>query len=102
MALSPREQQVATRWYRGLPGARGQIPPDVYDTIYSVGNGITLPLWGRPILPHQIDALHKMGADTPAAIHAAFNSMPHPHAPGVSIGEFQDYAHALKTYQDHK
>ena len=60
MALSPRDQAIATRWYRGIPGARGRdVPPDAYDTIYSVGNGITVGLDAPDRAA--VDAAHKAG-----------------------------------------
>lgn len=102
MTLSAREQAAAKQWFDALPGKRGEIPPDVYDTIYSVGNGITLPMWGRPILPHQIDALYKAGATTPQAIHQALGSLPHPNASNVSVSDYPSYVQAFQTWQEHK
>ena len=94
---------VAQQWLDSLPGKRGtDIPPDVYDTIYHVGNGITLPMWGRPILPHQIAALYSQGATTPQAIHQALGSLPHPNAPNVSVSEYPHYVQAYRTYNEHK
>lgn len=103
MSLTPRERAVAQQWLDGLPGQRGRdIDPDTYDTIYHVGNGITLPMWGRPILPHQIDALYRMGATTPQAIHQALGQLPHPHAPNVSVADYPVYAQAHKVWTEHK
>jgi hypothetical protein len=101
MALTRRERQQAMAWALKLPGQRGvSVPEAVYDRIYSVGNGITMPLWGRPILPEQIQYLHENGLTEPSQIHQAFNDLPHPHAPNVKVGEYQDYVHAFKAHED--
>lgn len=103
MTLSRADQQRARQWAESLPGQRGRdVPPDVYDTIYHVGNGITMSVWGRPILPQQIAWLHEQGATTPQAIHQALGAQPHPHAPTVSVADYGHYATALKTYREHK
>ena len=89
-------------WWLSLPGTRGsRIPEADYDHLYAIASGITLPLWGRPPLPHQMQYLHDNNLRQPGEIHAAFAALPHPHAPSVSVGDFPDYAHAYKTYQDH-
>lgn len=103
MTLSAKEQAIARSWLDSLPGRRGvDIPEDEYDTIYHVGNGITLPMWGRPILPHQIAALHEMGATTPQAIHQALGALPHPNAPNVSVNDYPAYVQAYQTWSEHK
>ena len=71
-------------WYLGLPGKRGiDIPEHIYDRIAPVANGITLPLWGRPASPEQLQWLHDNEVTEPEDIHKAFNGLPHPHAPSV-------------------
>ena len=103
MALTPQETARAQAWLDALPGARGRdIPEDVYDQMYATANGITLPVWGRPVTPEQMQAMYDQELTTPAAIHQAFNSLPHPHAPNVTVGEYHDYEQALQTYQKHK
>ena len=85
-----------------LPGKKGiDIPADLHDRIRDVATGITMPLWGRPPTPQQMQWLHDQGAHEPAQIHAAFASLPHPHAPSLSVGDYQKYASALKTYKQH-
>lgn len=90
-------------WYLGLPGKRGiDIPEHIYDRIAPVANGITLPLWGRPAAPEQLQWLHDNEVTEPEDIHKAFNGLPHPHAPSVTVGEFPSYAHAMQTFEEHK
>jgi hypothetical protein len=85
-----------------LPGKRGlDIPAETYDRIFDVASGITMPVWGRPPTPEQMDFLYRNGHHTPDRIHAAFSQLPHPHAPTVRLGEYQTFQHALETYQEH-
>ena len=103
MTLSNAELASAKQWADKLPGQRGRdIPPDVYDTIYHTANGITMNVWGRPVLPHQIAWLYEQGAHTPQAIHQALGAQQHPHAPGVSVGDYPKYVSALKAYTAHR
>lgn len=89
-------------WALRLPGQRGvHIPEDVYDRMYAIGNGVTLPIWGRPILPHQMQWLYDRGLTQPAQIHAAFSQLPHPHAPNVSVGDYPHYANAMHVFEQH-
>ncbi len=84
------------------PGKRGlDIPEETYDRIFDVASGITMPVWGRPPTPEQMQWLHDSGAHTPDKIHAAFSALPHPHAPTVRLGEYQSFQHALETYHEH-
>lgn len=86
-----------------IPGLRGRdIPEDKYDQIRDVADGITMPLWGRPATPHQMQHLYDTGAHDPASIHVAFGNLDHPHAPGVKVGEYSLYSKALQTYHQHK
>ena len=102
MALTRAEKQAASAWFQQLPGKRGaDIEPELYDRIYRVASGITLPLWGRPPSPQQMQWLHDQGAHEPAAIHAAFNDLPHPMAPNVTVGQFPAYAQAFKAHEQH-
>lgn len=101
MTLSRQKRQQAMGWWLNLPGKRGvDIPEETYDRIYSVGNGITMPLWGRPILPEQMQYLHDNDLTQPSQIHAAFGELPHPHAPNVKVSEYPDYVHAMKAHED--
>jgi hypothetical protein len=103
MALTSDQRQRALAFLQQLPGKRGvDIPADDYDRMYQVANGITLPVWGRPVSPHQLQWLYDQGATTPEAIHAAFNAQPHPHAPNVTVGEFPEYARAYQTHQSNR
>lgn len=86
-----------------LPGKRGlDIPEHEYDASYAVASGITQPLWGRAPTPHQMQALHDMGAVTPQAIHDAFAALPHPHAPSLTVGEYGAWKDAHKAYTQHR
>lgn len=86
-----------------IPGMRGRdIPEEKYDQIRDVADGITMPLWGRPATPHQMQHLYDTGAHDPASIHAAFDNLNHPHSPGLKVGEFQTYSKALSTYKQHQ
>src|SRR4029077_19137082 len=85
-----------------VPGLRGRdVPEDVYDRIRPVADGITMPLWGRPATPYQIQHLYATGAHDPASIHAAFDDLNHPHAPGLKVGEYQIYSKALGVHKQH-
>ena len=85
-----------------IPGLRGRdIPEADYDKIRDVADGITMPLWGRPATPFQMQHLYDSGAHDPASIHAAFSDLQHPHAPGLKVGEYQTYSKALSTYKMH-
>lgn len=90
-------------WYLSVPGKRGvDIPADRYDKIAPVANGITLPLWGRPASPQQLQYLHDNDLTEPSQIHAAFGALPHPNAPSISVSDYPAYTAALKTYEDHR
>ena len=99
MSLSRAEKLTANEWYLALP--HHGIPPEHFQRIKDVADGITLPLNGRTLLPAQIRWLYDRGIHEPAAIHDAVSKLPHPHAPNVTIGEYPDYAHALKAFEEH-
>lgn len=85
-----------------LPGKRGlDIPEEKFDAIHSVASGITQQLWGRPPTPHQIQHLYDTGAHTPEAIHGAYAALPHPHAPSIAVGEYDQWKSALQMYKLH-
>jgi hypothetical protein len=91
------------QWLLSQPGKRGiDIPADTWDKIHQVASGITQPLWGRPPTPQQMQHLHDSGATTPDRIHAAFAELPHPHAPHLSVGEYDSWKSAYGLYQQHK
>ncbi|MGP8161954.1 MAG: hypothetical protein ACLQGJ_12185 [Candidatus Dormibacteria bacterium] len=103
MALTREQKAKGKAFFDALPGKRGtDIPAEDYDVMYATANGITLPVWGRPVSPAQLQAMYDQGLTTPESIHAAFGKLPHPHAPNVTLGEYQDYAKAHQTYQEHK
>jgi hypothetical protein len=102
VALTPAQRKIGEAWYLKLPAKRGiDIPARVYDQMKPVADGITMPMWGRPALPHQMAWLYEHGHTQPYQIHAAFSALPHPHAPNVKVGEYPDYVHALSTYKEH-
>ena len=85
-----------------IKGLRGRdIPEAAYDKIRDVADGITMPLWGRPATPYQMQHLYDTGAHDPASIHAAFDGLDHPHAPGLKVGEYQLYSKALGVHKQH-
>jgi hypothetical protein len=86
-----------------IPGKRGRdIPENLHEQIKNIADGITMPLWGRPATPFQLDHLHKAGAHDPASIHAAFSNLQHPHAPGLTVGDYQIYSKALSVHKQHQ
>jgi hypothetical protein len=86
-----------------IKGLRGRdIPEATYDKIRDVADGITMPLWGRPATPYQMQHLYDTGAHDPASIHQAFDNLDHPHAPGLKVGEYAQYGKALSTYKQHQ
>lgn len=90
-------------WYLQQPGRRGvTIPADVYDKITPVANSITLPMWGRPAHPAQLQWLADNDMTEPSQIHQAYSALPHPNAPSISVGEYPAYTQAMKTFEDHK
>lgn len=100
--LTPAQRKSVVEYLHSLPGKRGHdIPEHIHDVITQVGNGIAKPLYGRDLDPFQIQALYEGGYHTPEAIHEAMNSLPHPHAPNVTVGEYPDYAHAHKVFKEH-
>ena len=85
-----------------LPGKRGlDIPEDTFDKIHQVASGITQPLWGRPPTPHQIQHLYDTGAHSPEAIHDAFAKLPHPGAPNIQVGEYDQWKAAHQAFKQH-
>lgn len=89
--------------FKTLPGKRGaDIPAEAYDHILHVARGITMPVWGRPPTPHQMQHLYDHGMTDADAIHEAFDSQPHPFVPHVKVGEYADWKQAYRTYKQHK
>lgn len=78
------------------------IPADLYDRLLAAASGVTLPIWGRYPTPEQLQWLHDNGHHDPIQIEQAFNALPHPHAPGMTIGEYRDWSHAHQTYEEHR
>jgi hypothetical protein len=99
MSLTTAEKRAINEWYLAQP--HHGIPTDDFNTIKSVGDGVTLPIWGRGLLPHQIRWLYDKGITQPAAIHDAITKLPHPNAPNVTVGEYPDYVAAQKEYEEH-
>lgn len=102
MSGADTDLQKFKRWLDSQPGHRGRdIPEHLFDQIFPVANGITQQIWGREPTFQQMQQLHDMGAHEPQAIHAAFEALPHPHAPTLKVGEYGTYAHAFETFQEH-
>lgn len=98
--MSDDYQARVRKFFESLPGQRGKhIPAPTYDKILAVASGITYPLWGRPPTPEMMQHMYDNGLHEPAQIHAFFDEFDHPNAPGVKVGEYQDYAHAYETYE---
>lgn len=103
-------QQKLKRHFLSLPGKRayagqrgkGWIPAHIYDRIYPVANGITQQIWGDHPTPEQMQALFDAGYHTPDKIHEAYNALPHPHAPNVTVGQYPAYANAVRVYEEHR
>jgi len=102
MSLSSSEKRAAMEWWLRLPAKRGiDIPAERFDKIQQIANGVTLPIWGRPALPDQLQFLHDNDLTEPGQIHDAFSQLPHPHAPNVTVAQYPDYVAALKEHDDH-
>lgn len=93
----------ARRYVESLPGKRGvDIPAEVYDRIYPVARGITEQIWGRPPTPHQLQWLYDEGYTHPEAIREAYGRLPHPHAEGLTVAEYQRYLEAFEVWKTHR
>jgi hypothetical protein len=89
----------AKNYVAGLPGKRGiDIPEDTYDRIFSAARGVTQPIWGRDPTPHQIQHLYDQGLHSTDQIQQAYGNLPHPHAQGLTVSEYPQYAEAYGTY----
>ena len=85
------------------PGARGtQIPAEIFDKIAPVAHGISKQIWGSAAEGAQLQALHDQGLHEPEQIHQAFNSLPHPHASSVTVGEYSKYSAAKGMFDEHQ
>lgn len=96
-------QNKARIYVEGLPGKRGKdIPEELYDRIFSAASGITQQIWGRPPTPHQMQYLFDNGHHTPDKVKDAYGSLPHPHADGLTVGEYPQYLDAYEHYKKHR
>ena len=102
MTLNARQKQAAMAWYLSQPKPGVEIPADKWEKIVPVANSITMPLWGRPAHPEQLQWLADHDMTEPAEIHQAFGQLPHPHAPSISVADYPAYTSALKTFEQHK
>lgn len=85
-----------------MPGKRGKdIPADIFDKIHPHACAATLGVWGRHPTPEQFQALHDQGLHEPHQIHDAFSQMPHPHADGLTVGEYPQWQKAMKSWHQH-
>lgn len=101
--LTNDQRERFRQWVDRLPGRRGRdIPEHVYDVIAPVAHGVIRGLTGRPAHPEQIQWLYDNGHHTPSQVHDAFMAMPHPNAPGMTVGEYQTYAHAYALHKVHR
>lgn len=89
-------------WIEKQPGKRGKdIPAPIYDRIFHAAHAITRPVWGRVPTPQQMQWLYQNGHHTPDQIHSAFESLPHPHVPNSTVGDYKDWKRAYQTYKEH-
>lgn len=95
-------QEQAEKFFAELPGKRGiDIPEEIFDKIHPIANGITQPLWGRPPTPEHLQHLYENGHHDPDSIHAMYDALPHPHAPGVKVGEYDGWKQAFTKWEAH-
>jgi hypothetical protein len=100
--LTAEQKKIGQAWYLSQPGKRGiDIPAETYDKMRAVADGITIPMWGRRLLPAQMQHLYENHQTEPYQIHAAIGQLPHPHAPNVKVSEYPHYVSAFQTYQEH-
>lgn len=93
----------AKNWMMSQPGKRGiDIPEYIYDRIYQAAVGITQPMWGRFPTGEQMQHFYDQGIHTPDQIRDAYGKLPHPHAQGLTVEEYPQYADAFKTYRENQ
>lgn len=96
--IPKKVEQILMSW----PGKRGiDIPEEVFDRIHPVATGITMKVWGRYPTPHQLQYLHDNQLHHPDDIHRVYDQMPHPHADGMTVGEFQHWSKAYSTFNQY-
>lgn len=96
-------KKVAEEALNELPGKRGvDIPEEIFDQIHKHASAATLGVWGRHPTPHQLQALHDQGLHEQHQIQEAFDQMPHPHAEGMSVGDYRGWSKAYVNWQKHK
>jgi inorganic pyrophosphatase len=101
--LTNAERQQAVAYLEAQPGQRGRdIPTQFYDQMMASASGITLPLWGTKPTPQHMQALWDAKATTPEKIKGLFDQMPHPKAPNVKVGDYQDYQQALQVFNENR
>lgn len=94
-----RKYQIK-QYIESLPGKRGvDIPDSVHKRIVQAAMGVTMPLWGRPPTPHQIQWLHDNGMTTYQQVQQAFGNLPHPHVDGMTVAQYQAWKQAHDTYK---
>lgn len=85
------------------PGKRGiDIPENVFDRIQPVAQGISKQIWGSNVQPEHLQYLYDNGYHTPEAIQSQYDPLPHPHAPSVTVGEYQQYSKATELFNKHQ
>lgn len=85
-----------------LPGKRGiDIPEAQFDQIHKHASAATLGVWGRHPTPHQIQALFDQGLTEGHQIQGAFDQLPHPHAEGMTVGEYRGWSDAYQHFKQH-
>src|ERR1700752_2570767 len=96
-------QAKARAYMLSLPGKRGiDIPEEVFDRIHNAANGITQQIWGRPPSPMQLQYLYDQGHHTPDKIREVYDSLEHPGASGVTVGEYPEWSDAYDVYKQHR
>lgn len=96
--MIPSEED-ARGFLMGFPGKRDiDIPADTYDRMFSAANGLTQQVWGRSPEPEHMQWLYDNGHTEPDQVKQAFGAMPHPHAPSVTVANYEQYSAAKQMF----
>jgi len=96
----PSEKEIEG-FLMSLPGKRGiDIPEEIFDKIQPVAQGMAMQVWGRPIEPQQLQDLYVGGHHQPEQVKQVLGGLPHPHAPSVSVGEYQKFSAAKQMFDE--
>ncbi len=98
MSKMPSQKEVEA-FLNSLPGKRGvDIPADIFDIIAPAAHGFAKKIWGTSASPHQLQYLYENGHHQPSQVDDAFSALPHPLAPSVKVGEYDQHVKALQMY----